>query len=131
MSTHALRTSEGRAWLALLRNLDLILLAVALPVFAFGGLPMVGYAAVAGAWLLQWLIAKVALQRAVELRDRRAALRALVAGLVARLGFAVLAVLGAGLADKDAGVAAGVLALLLFTVHLSTSLVAPPLEDQR
>ena len=36
-----------------LRYLDLVLLAVALPVFLLAGLPMLGYAGAAVAWLLQ------------------------------------------------------------------------------
>ena len=36
-----------------IRFLDLVLLAVALPVFLVAGLPMLGYAAGAAAWLVQ------------------------------------------------------------------------------
>jgi hypothetical protein len=117
--------------LRVLRHLDLVLLALGLPVFVIGGLPLVGYAAVAAAWLLQWIITTVGLQRAIESGDRRAALGALAGGLIARLGLVCLAVLGAGLAEREAGVAAGVLALILFTVHFSTSLVTRPLETRR
>ena len=37
----------------LIRYFDIVLLIVALPVFLIGGLPMLGYAAGAGAWLVQ------------------------------------------------------------------------------
>ena len=36
-----------------LRYLDIVLLIIALPVFLLGGLPMLGYAAAAAAWLVQ------------------------------------------------------------------------------
>jgi hypothetical protein len=130
LSTHALGASESPTGLWALRHLDLVLLAIGLPVFAFAGLPLVGYAAVAGAWLLQWLIGTLGLQRAVEAGDSRAALGALAGGLVARIWLVGLAVLGAGLAEREAGVAAGIFALILFTVHFSTSLVTRPLESR-
>jgi hypothetical protein len=62
-----------------------------------------------------------AIAGAVERRDRRAAMGWLGATGLARAWIVTLAVLIVGLAaGKDAGLAAAVLALILFTVHLGT-----------
>jgi hypothetical protein len=114
-----------------LRHLDLVLLALGLPVFALGGLPLLGYAAVAAAWLFQFAIQTLGMQRAAESGDRRVALRALAGGLIARIWLVGMAVLAAGLAEREAGVAAGAFALILFTVNFSITLVTGPLEPRR
>jgi hypothetical protein len=107
-----------------LRYLDLVLLAAALPVFIAAGLPMAGYLTVVGAWILMYGIelgADRAIAGAVERRDRRAAMGWLGATSLASAWVVALAVLVVGLtAGKHAGLAAAVLALVLFTVHLGT-----------
>ena len=58
LSTLALSGSEraGAGASAILRYLDLILLAVALPVFIAADWPLLGYAVAAGAWVAQRLV---------------------------------------------------------------------------
>jgi hypothetical protein len=108
----------------LLRYLDLGLLAVALPVFIAAGLPIPGYLAVAGSWIVIYgieLLSNRALAGAVARRDRRAAMGWLGATGLARAWIVALVVLIVGLtAGKDAGLSAAVLALILFTVHLGS-----------
>jgi hypothetical protein len=107
-----------------LRYLDLVLLAVALPVFIAADLPMAGYLVVAGVWVVMYGIevgANRAIAGAVERRDRKAAMGWLGATALARAWIVALSVLIVGLAaGKHAGLAAAVLALILFTVHLGT-----------
>ena len=107
-----------------LRYLDLVLLAAALPVFIAADLPMSGYLVIAGVWLVLYGIeigANRAIAGAVERRDRRAAMGWLGATGLASAWVVTLAVLIVGLtAGKPAGLAAAVLALILFTVHLGT-----------
>jgi hypothetical protein len=107
-----------------LRYFDLVLLAVALPVFLAADLPMAGYLVVAGVWLVMYGIeigANRAIAGAVERRDRRAAMGWLGATALARAWIVSLSVLVVGLtAGKHAGLAAAILALILFTVHLGT-----------
>jgi hypothetical protein len=107
-----------------LRYLDLVLLAVALPVFIAAGFPMAGYLAVAGIWIVMYgieLISNRAIEGAVARRDRRAAMGWLGATGLARAWMVALGVLIIGLAaGKDAGLAAAVLAAILFTVHLGS-----------
>jgi hypothetical protein len=110
-----------------LRYLDLALLAVALPVFIAADLPMAGYAVVAGVWLALYGIeigAQRAIAGAVARRDRKAAMGWLGATGLARAWIVALAVLVVGLAaGKDAGLAAAVLSLILFTVHLGSRIL--------
>ena len=90
--------------MAVLRHFDLVVLAVALPVFVVAGLPMLGYATAAGAWLAQRGVAHLTSRRALAATLVRAWLVALVILLV-------------GLRANDAGLAAAVLVVALFTVH--------------
>src|SRR5687767_3843502 len=73
LSTLALDASErqGAGASAIVRYLDLVLLALALPVFIAADWPLLGYAVAAGAWVAQRLVLAYA--------DKRAA-RSLAAG---------------------------------------------------
>ncbi len=125
MSSFALDGSEGapargRAPLAL-RYPDLGLLALALPVFVVADLPMVGYAAAAGAWIAQHAIL-LASQRhaAAALRrgDRRVAMASIGAATLGRVWLVTLTILLVGLlGDREDGLAAAVLSLALVTLH--------------
>jgi diacylglycerol kinase len=111
----------------LLRYLDLGLLVVALPLFLAAGFPMAGYLAVGGIWIVMYgieLISNRAIEGAVERRDRRAAMGWLGATGLARAWIVALGVLIIGIAaGKDAGLAAAVLAAILFTVHLGSRIL--------
>jgi hypothetical protein len=119
---------------SLFRYLDLVLLAVALPVFLLADLPIAGYLAVAGIWLVMYgieIASNRAIEGAVERRDRRAAMGWLGASSLASAWVVALAVLIVGLAaGKDAGLAAAVLALILFTVHLGSRILLRVIERQ-
>ena len=136
MSTLALDGSSGAVGTSrmatALRYLDLVLLAAALPIFLVAGLPMAGYAVVAGVWLLLYGIeigANRAIAGAVERRDRRAAMGFTAGSGLARAWVVTIAVLIVGLAaGKHAGLAAAVLALVLFTVHLGSRVILRMLE---
>jgi hypothetical protein len=120
---------------SLLRFADLIVLALALVVFLVAGLPMLGYAVAAAAWLLataMQLAADRHARRSLQRGDRRSALGGMAAATLGRVWVLALAVLLVGLADRDAGLAAALLAVVLFTVHLVGTafarLLAPPEE---
>ena len=116
------------------RYLDLVLLVVALPVFIAADLPMTGYLVVAGVWLALYGIeigANRAIAGAVARKDRKAAMGWLGATGLARAWIVALAVLLVGLAaGKDAGLAAAVLSLILFTVHLGSRVLLRATEPQ-
>jgi hypothetical protein len=117
--------------LTVLRYLDLALLALALPAFLIADWPLLGYGATAAAWLVARAIQEVATRRAVATGDRRAVLGVMAGTMLGRIWIVGLAVLVAGLAEREAGLAAGVLAAALFTVFLSTTLIVKPLQEAR
>jgi hypothetical protein len=127
LSTLALSGSEaatdGSGAPAWLRYADLVVLALALPVFAVAGLPMLGYAAAAAAWLAQHAVLIFAQRRAAEaLRrgDRRVALGSIAAATLGRVWIVTLAILLVGLlADREDGLAAAVLGFVLVTAHFA------------
>lgn len=118
----------------LLRYLDLVLLVLALPVFIAADFAIAGYLAIAGIWFVMYgieLISNRAIEGAVARRDRRAAMGWLGATGLARAWIVALGVLIIGLvAGKDAGLAAAVLAAILFTVHLGSRLLLRLTEPQ-
>jgi hypothetical protein len=105
-----------------LRYADLVLLALALPVFVIADLPLLGYAATAVGWLAQHFLRVGAERRAREALaagDRRRALGAIGTSTVARLWIVTVPILVVGLvAEREDGLAAAVLAAALVTVHL-------------
>ena len=134
MLSFDLQRSDDLPMVDAFRYFDLVLLVVALPVFIAADLPMTAYIVVAGVWLLLYAIeigANRAIAGAVERRDRRAAMGWLGATGLARAWVVALAVLLVGLIDsKHAGLAAAVLAAILFTVHLGSRVLLRLLEPQ-
>ena len=103
------------------RNADLAVLAVALPVFLLADLPIAGYLAATAAWLVGRAVKLGSERRATQLLaagDRQAALRPQAIGTLTRVWIVTGAVLITGLIDRESGLAAAVLAAVLFTVYL-------------
>jgi hypothetical protein len=105
------------------RNLDLLLLVLALPAFIALDAPIAGYVATAVAWLIG-RAGKAAADRkravAIESANRNAALGLTAAAMLGRLWILAAAILIVGLAvDRDAGLAAAVLAAALVTAFLA------------
>ena len=132
MSTLALRTSDasdqrGQAPLAL-RYVDLAVLIIALPVFIVADLPLLGYAVCAVAWLVQHAVLVFAeRETAAALRrgERRRAMGMVGFTTLARLWIVTAAILLVGLlADREDGLAAGILAAILVTFHLGATAAA-------
>jgi len=109
-----------------LRYVDLVLLALALPAFIVAGWPLLGYAVAAAAWLIQRGIDALATRRvksSMASGDRRTAMGVMGAATLGRVWLIALAVLLVGLAEREAGLAAALLSLALFTVFLGTRVV--------
>lgn len=101
--------------------MDLVLLALALPVFILADLPLLGYAVTAAAWLLATAIELAATRhaaRALGDGDRRSAMGVVAAATLGRVWMVALAILLVGLAEREAGLAGAVLAAALVTAHL-------------
>ena len=105
-----------------LRNLDLILLALALPVFVAADWPMLGYAVAAGAWIAQRFALAYAnsrIARSLAAGERRDAFKTKAISSMGRVWLVSVAVLLVGLiADREDGLAAAILATALFTIQL-------------
>lgn len=124
---------HGRTAVAV-RYVDLLLLAAALAVFVAADLPMLGYAVLAGVWLVQLAIERFAEGRAARSLaggDRRTAMAWVGATTLGRVWLVALSVLLVGLAEREAGLAAAILAAILFTAHLLGKLLARLLEPER
>jgi hypothetical protein len=106
----------------LIRYADLALLALALPVFLLADLPMLGYAVAAAAWLVQRAALHITERRVAEslaTGERRAAVGVKAASTLGRAWFVAACVLLVGLlCDREDGLAAAVLAAVLFTAQL-------------
>jgi hypothetical protein len=97
-------------------------LAAALPVFLLAGLPMAGYAVCAAAWIsasAMQLAADRHVKRSLARANRNSALGTLAAATLGRVWLVALAILLVGLSEREAGLAAAVLAAVLVTVHLA------------
>lgn len=125
MSTLAIGASRGPSVVASrsfspLAHADLILLAVALPVFVVAELPMLGYAVAAVAWIVQRLAMAYAERRtaaSLAAGNRRDAFRTTAVSTLGRVWLVSFAVLLVGLlADRADGLAAAILVAALFTV---------------
>jgi hypothetical protein len=114
--------------LRLLRNLDLALFLLALPVFLVADLPLIGWGAAAAVWLVQRAIRSALERRARAADDPRNVAGLLVASMLTRGWLVALSIFGVGLADNDAGLAAAVLVLSAFTLQLSARMALRPFD---
>ena len=131
MSTLALNDSEmkraGAGATAILRYLDLFLLAAALPVFIAADWPLLGYTVAALAWIAQRLVlayTEARTARSLAAGDRRDAFKTTAISGLGRVWMVSVAALLVGLiAEREDGLAAALLLTALFTVQLALSAV--------
>jgi hypothetical protein len=130
LTAHAVATPEGSGeagfLLTLLRLLDLLVLALALPLFLIAGLPLLGWAVVAVAWVAQRWIVATAKRRALASGTRQAVMRAVGWSMMVRLALVTSSVAIVGIADRDAGLPAALLAAVLFSIALGSQLAVSP-----
>jgi hypothetical protein len=116
------------------KYVDLFALAAALVVFVLADLPMVGYAAGAAAWLAQRGIQALANRRATEALangNRQRAMGTIAATTLGRVWLMATTVLVVGLAvEREAGLAAALLVLVLFTISFAAQGIAHLLEPE-
>lgn len=116
------------AWL---RWVDLIVLALALPVFLVGGFPIAGYLAGGGVWLAQRLLQVALAQRARDSQDPRTVVGLTVASMILRGWLVAASIFLVGVNDNDAGLAAALLVIALFTVYFAMQFALRPMEGSR
>ena len=115
--------------MTLVRYLDLVVLALALPVFIAADLPLVGYAAGGGAWLLQRGIQAWTNRRAVESSDTRSTVGIIAGSMIGRGWLVAIIVFVTGITQGDkAGLSAAVLVVLLFTVYFTVNMIFRPFD---
>jgi hypothetical protein len=123
--------SGPAALMSFARHLDLVLLAISLPVFLVAGFPMAGWGAGAGAWLLQQGLQVYLLRRARASDDPRTTVGLMAGSMIGRGWLVAIIIFLVGLTNSHAGLAAAVLTVALFTLYLTTSLILGPLEEPR
>jgi hypothetical protein len=116
------------------KYVDLMVLVAALAVFVLAGLPLLGYATAALAWLAQRGIQALAARRAAaELSkgERQRAMATIGVTTLGRVWLMATAVLLTGLlAEREDGLAAAVLLVVLFTVSLAAQGLAGAFEHE-
>ncbi|MBX5439995.1 MAG: hypothetical protein IRZ32_00555 [Solirubrobacteraceae bacterium] len=111
---------------ALGRRLDVLALVVALPVFIAAGFPLLGWAGTTVAWIGQLALQATLDRRAQTAEDTRQLFGYIAGSLIGRSWMLALVIFAVGIIDRPAGLAAAVLALVVFTIYLVTSLISRP-----
>lgn len=116
------------------RHADLILLALALPAFLIAGWPMLGYTVIAAAWLVQTAVQLAAERRsarALAEGDRRSALGLLAGSTLGRVWLVTISILlVGGLAERQDGLAAALLSVVLVTASLAGRAISRLIEPE-
>ena len=117
-----------------LRNIDLLVLLAALPIFILVGAPLIAWLVAGGAWIAGRIGMELAARRrraALAASNRNAALGVTAMAVMGRVWLLALAILLVGLLyDREAGLAAAVLALALVTAHLCASFLTHLLDPE-
>lgn len=118
--------------LLFVRYLDFGLLLLTLPLFLLAGWPLLGWLVGAGLYAGQRIVGDVVRDRAARASregDARAVVGLAAGSMIGRGWLVALTILAVGLGvDEDAGLAAAVLFLAVFTVHTLLSLILRPFE---
>jgi hypothetical protein len=111
-----------------LRNIDVVALAVALILFLVAGLPMAGWITGAGAWAVQRGVNELAVHKAARAEDVRTRVGLLAGSMILRGWIVAGIIVAVGLGNHDAGLAAAVLFLAVFTLQLTMTMAIRPFE---
>jgi hypothetical protein len=130
LTTQALKASDPMP-LRALRYLDFAILAIALPVFIAANLPLAGWAAVAAAWIAQRAIQAGINKRAAESGDPRTVAGLLTGSMIARGWLVAGSIFAVGLGEREAGLAAAILAITLFSFYFMAQMLVRPFEEKR
>ena len=127
MSQHAIRTSSDPA--AALRFLDVGLIILALPFVVVAGLPVLGYAVGAGAWIVQRIAGELVERRARAAEDARTEIGLTLASIIARAWVVALAIVAVGTAgSRDDGAMAAATVLAAFSIYFAMNVLLRSLE---
>jgi hypothetical protein len=130
LSSHAIETPEPGMGTRIARNIDLIVLALALPLFLAAGWPILGWITGAGAWLLQRVVRDFLAARARKANDPRSIVGYMAGSLIGRGWLCAIIIFGVGFATEDAvGLGAALLFIATFTFYFTVSMILKPFED--
>jgi hypothetical protein len=115
------------------KHVDLLVLAAAAVVFVVAGLPLLGYATAAVAWLaqrgVQWLAQRRS-NEALKAGNRQRAMGIIGATTLGRVWLMATIVLVVGIIQNDAGLSSAVLLAALFTISMGSSGIAYLLQPE-
>ena len=114
-----------------LRFLDLAVLLLALPIFVAAGLPMLGWLGAAVGWGIQRVVQIAIERRARESDDPRTVAGLLTASMIARGWIVAGSIFIVGLAEREAGLAAAILSITLFTFYFTSQMLTRPFEERK
>jgi hypothetical protein len=129
--TLALKASGAPMPLRALRYLDLVVLVLALPIFVAAGLPMLGWVGAAVGWGTQRLVQLGIEKRARESDDPRTVAGLLTGSMIARGWIVAGSIFVVGLSEREAGLAAAILAITLFTFYFTSQMLTRPFEEKK
>ena len=112
-----------------LRNLDLVVLAVALPIFLVADLPIGGWLTAAGIWAMWRWIGWISDRKAAETDDPKRVVGIATGSMIGRGWLMALILVSVGLLTEDeVGLTAAVLSVVLFTAWFTTRMILRPFE---
>jgi hypothetical protein len=114
-----------------MRYLDLVVLALALPLFLAAGLPLLGWAGAAIGWTIQRLVQYGIEKRARASDDPRTVAGLLTGSMIARGWLVAGSIFIVGLSEREAGLSAAILAITLFTFYFTSQMLTRPFEDPK
>ena len=114
-----------------LRYLDFAILAIALPIFIAADLPLLGWAAIGIAWVGQRALQAGIDRRARESADPRTVAGLLTGSMIARGWLVAGSIFLVGLSEREAGLAAAILSITLFTFYFTSQMLTRPFEDRK
>jgi hypothetical protein len=112
-----------------LRNVDVVALLVALPLFLLAGFEILGWITGAVAWFVQRGIAELATRKAESSDDVRTRVGLLAGSTILRGWVVAGIIIAVGLGNSDAGLGAAVLFLAVFTLQFTIMLAMRPFEE--
>jgi len=115
------------------KYVDLLALLIALAVFLIGDLPLLGYGVAAAAWLAQrgiQMLAQRRMKQELAAGNRQKAMGIIAGSGLGRVWLMATSVLLVGIAEREAGLAAAILLLALFTLSFAAQGLTHLLGDQ-
>jgi hypothetical protein len=124
LSTHAIEpTTDAPTAVRILRNVDLAVLVIALPIFLVADINIIGWVTGAGLYVGQKLVRAYAIRRAERADDPRTTVGLLAGSMLARGWIVSGTILAVGLTtESEVGLSAAVLFLATFTVYFTMAL---------